>query len=175
MRLDRLLIKKFQSRFVVFLNSYEGLAPKENKSTRRNWITTGVDETEVWVRFLAALSCFVSCKVGDAYLVAHQFTFFCSNFVVLFDAGGQSHNTVYPLPRFMLGIYCMTVSRSCKGKRVLPNPRHKRLQHINNLCKRRLGTIMLRLQSDLQSRYFLWPMHQSCSSSNLQALFLTSI
>ena len=89
--------------------------------------------------------------MGDAYLVAHQFTFFCSNFVGLFDAGGQAHNTVY----FMLGIYCMTVNWSCKGKRVLPNSRQKRLQHIHNLCKRRLGTIMLRLQSDLQSRYFL--------------------
>ena len=55
----------------------------------------------------------------------------------------------------MLGIYCMTVSRSCKGKRVWPNPWHKRLRHINNLRKRRLSTIMLRSRSDLQSRYFL--------------------
>ena len=39
-----------------------------------------------------------------------------------------------------------------KGKRVLPNPWHKRLRHINNLRKRRLGTIMLRSQSDSQSR-----------------------
>ena len=70
----------------------------------------------------------------------------------LFDAEGQSHNTVYALHRFMIGIYCMTVSRSCKGKRVLPNPWHKRLRHINNLRKRRLGTIMLRSQSDSQSR-----------------------
>ena len=73
----------------------------------------------------------------------------------LFDSEGQSHNTVYTLHRFMLGIYCMTVSRSCKGKRVLPNPWHKRLRHIDNLRQRRLGTIMLRSQSDLQSRYFL--------------------
>ena len=73
----------------------------------------------------------------------------------LFDSEGQSHNTIYALHRFMLGIYCMTVSRSCKGKRVLPNPWHKRLRHINNLRKRRLSTIMLRSRSDLQSRYFL--------------------
>ena len=70
----------------------------------------------------------------------------------LFDAEGQSHNTVYALHHFMLGIYCMTVGRSCKGKRVLPNPWHKRLRHINNLRKRRLGTITLRSQSDSQSR-----------------------
>ena len=76
---------------------------------------------------------------GKAYLVAHIYIF-CPNFVGLFDG------------MLMLGIYCMTVSRSCKEKRVLPHPRHKRLQH--NLCKRRLGTIILRLQSDLQSRYF---------------------
>ena len=79
--------------------------------------------------------------------------FFCSNFVGLFDAEGQTHNTVYALHLFMLGIYCMTASRSCKGKRVLPNPWHKRLRHINNLGKRRLGTIMLRTQSDSQSRF----------------------
>ena len=77
----------------------------------------------------------------------------------LFDSEGQSHNTVYTLHRFMLGIYCMTVSRSCKGKRVLPNPWHKRLRHIDNLRQRRLGTIMLRSQSDLQSRYFLCISH----------------
>ena len=83
--------------------------------------------------------------------LSHIFTFFCFNFVGLFDTGDQSHNTVYTLHRFMLGIYCMTVSQSCKGKRVLPNPRHKRLRHINNLCKRKLGTIMF----PVQSRYFL--------------------
>ena len=47
-----------------------------------------------------------------------------------------------------------------------------RLRHINNLRKRGLGTIMLCLQSHLQSWYFLWPLHQSRSSSNL---FLMSI
>ena len=77
----------------------------------------------------------------------------------LFDAEGQSHNTVYALHHFMLGIYCMTVGRSCKGKRVLPNPCHKRLGHINNLRKRRLSTIMLLSQSDLQSRYLLCISH----------------
>ena len=79
-------------------------------------------------------------------LFSRIFTFFCSNFVGIFDAEGQSHNTVYALHRFMRGIYCMTVSRSCKSKRILPNPWHKGLRHINNLRKRRLGTIMLRSQ-----------------------------
>ena len=77
----------------------------------------------------------------------------------LFDSEGQSHNTVYALHHFMLGIYCMTVGRSCKGKRVLPNPWNKRLRHINNLRKRRLSTIMLLSQSDLQSRYLLCISH----------------
>ena len=77
----------------------------------------------------------------------------------LFDAEGQSHNTVYALHRFMLGIYCINVRRSRKGKRVLPNPWHKRLRHINNLRKRRLSTIMLLSQSDLQSRYLLCISH----------------
>ena len=108
--------------------------------------------------------CFVSCEVGTKWdtLISRSrdiFTFFCCNFVESFDAEGQSHNTVYALHRFMLGIYCMTVSRSCKGKRVLPNPWHKRLRHINNLRKRRLSTIMLLSQSDLQSRYLLCISH----------------
>ena len=46
-----------------------------------------------------------------------------------------------------------------EGKQVLPNPRHKRLRHMKKLCKRRLSTIMLRLQS----RHFLWSLHQSCN------------
>ena len=77
----------------------------------------------------------------------------------LFDAEGQLHNAVYALHHFMLGIYCMTAGRSCKGKRVLPNPWQKRLRHINNLRKRRLSTIMLLSQSDLQSRYLLCISH----------------
>ena len=48
--------------------------------------------------------------------LSHIFTFCCSNFVGLFDTGDQSHNTVYTLHHFMFGIYCMTVSQSCKGK-----------------------------------------------------------
>ena len=85
-------------------------------------------------------------RVMQGGRLSHIFTFCCSNFVGLFDTGDQSHNTVYTLHRFMFGIYCMTVSQSCKGKRVLPNPWQKRLQHINNLCKRKVGTIMLRVQ-----------------------------
>ena len=85
-------------------------------------------------------------RVMQSGRLTHIITFCCSNFVGLFDTGGHSHNTVYALHRFMLGIYCMTVTRSWKGKRVLPNTRHKRLRYTNNLCKRRLGTIMLPLQ-----------------------------
>ena len=89
-------------------------------------------------------------RVMQGGRLSHIFMFCCSNFVGLFDTGDQSHNTVYTLHRFMLGIYCMTVSQSCiKGKRVLPNPWHKRLRHINNLCKRKLGTIMLRCKADI--------------------------
>ena len=57
--------------------------------------------------------------VGDAYLVAHIYIFLFQ--LSKFDAGGQSHNMVYSLRHFMLSIYCMTVSRSCKGKWVLLN------------------------------------------------------
>ena len=89
----------------------------------------------------------------DAYLVAHIYIFFV---LTLWDYLTQA---VYALPHFMLGIYSMTVSQSSKEKQVLPDPRYKRLHHINNLRKRRLGTIM----------------HQSHSSSNLPALFLMSI
>ena len=85
-------------------------------------------------------------RVMQSGRLTHIITCCCSNFVGLFDAGGHSHNTVYALHRFMLGTYCMTVTRSRKGKRVLPNPRHKRLRYTNNLCKRILGTIMLPLQ-----------------------------
>ena len=42
--------------------------------------------------------------MGDAYLVAHIYIFFVLR--GLLDAGGQSHETVYALHRFMLGIYC---------------------------------------------------------------------
>ena len=90
--------------------------------------------------------------VGDAYLLAHIYIFLFQ--LWKFDAGGQSHNMVYSLHHFMHGIYCMTVKRSYKGKWVLLNPWHKRLWRINNFCKRRLGTIMLRLQN----RYFWWPL-----------------
>ena len=72
----------------------------------------------------------------------------------LFDAEGQSHNTVYALHSFMFGILLVSTVWlwADKGKRVLPNLWHKRLRHINNLRKRRLGTIMLRSQSDSQCR-----------------------
>ena len=47
------------------------------------------------------------------------YIFLVFEFVRLFDARGQSHQTVYALRRFMLGItVSMTVSRSCKVKRV---------------------------------------------------------
>ena len=59
----------------------------------------------------------------------------------------------------MLGIYCMAVSRSCKGKRVLPNSWHKRLRHIN---KRRLGTIMLRSQKRLTKQVYA-SVNSSCA------------
>ena len=89
----------------------------------------------------------------------------------LFDAEGQSHNTVYALHRFMLGIYCMTVSRSCKGKRVLPNPWHKRLRHIINLRKRR-GYYYASLAKRLTKQGFWAPVsyasvNSSCAQPSL--------
>ena len=113
-------------------------------------------ESDFWRHF--RVSCHARWETKSLYFVAHIYTFLFQ-LCGLFDAGSQSQNTVYTLHCFMLGIYCMTVSRSSKGKRVLTNPRNKRLRHINNLRKRRLGTIMLRLQNDLQSRYFLWPLY----------------
>ena len=35
----------------------------------------------------------------ETLILSNILTFFCSNFVGLFDAGGQSHNTVYALHR----------------------------------------------------------------------------
>ena len=100
--------------------------------------------------FNAHVQPFLSPVVGDAYLVAHQFTFFCSNFVGLFDAGEHAV-TQYGLRSS--SFYASYLLYDCEpvllGKWVLPNPRHKRLQHINNLCKRRMGTIMLRLAKQI--------------------------
>ena len=109
-------------------------------------------------------------KVGDkvTYLVAHIYIS-CSNFVGLLDAGHQSHNTYSLRSSLFYAWYLLYDGEPVlllKGKRVLPNPRHKRLWHINKFCKRRVGTIMLLLQS----RHFLWPLCRSCSSSNLQPL-----
>ena len=151
-RLDSLWSKSFKADLLVFLN----LAAKDNKSTRRNWITTGVSETEVWVRFLSqALSCFVSCEVGTKW-ESHIFTFFV---LTLWDYLTQraSHTILFTL--FIVSCLVSTVwlwaDKGTEGKRVLPNFWHKRLRHINNLRKRRLCTILLRSQSDSQSRYFL--------------------
>ena len=70
-----------------------------------------------------------------------------------------SHTILFTL--FIVSCLVSTVwlwaNKETDGKRVLPNSWHKRLRHINNLRKRRLGTMMLRSQSDSQSTY----MHQS--------------
>ena len=78
----------------------------------------------------------------------------------LFDAEGQSHNTVYALHRFMLCIYCMTMSRSRKGKRVLPNPWHKRLRNTHKqFAQKETGYYYPSLAKRLAKQIFL--MHQS--------------
>ena len=68
-----------------------------------------------------------------------------------------SHTILFTL--FIVSCLVSTVwlwaDKGTEGKRVLPNFWHKRLRHINNLRKRRLCTILLRSQSDSQSRYFL--------------------
>ena len=78
----------------------------------------------------------MSCKVGDkvAIQVAHTDLPFCPSFVGLFDAGGQSHTTVYPLHRFMLGIFYKTVSRAGFAK--------SSAQEMHNIVQRGLGTIL---------------------------------
>ena len=84
--------------------------------------------------FLVALSCCVSQGGSLSHINLH--------FVVLTLWDYLTQEASHTI-RFMLGIYCMTESRSWKRKRVLPNPRHKRLRHTNSLWKRRLDTIML--------------------------------
>ena len=76
--------------------------------------------------------------------LSHIFTFSGSNFVELFDAGGQSHNTVCSssFHAWYLLYDCEPVLEVEAG---FANPRHKRSRHTNNLCKRILGTIMLPL------------------------------
>ena len=82
--------------------------------------------------------------MGDAYLVAHIYILFV---LTLWDylTQGASHTKQFTLfiVLCLVSTVSMTVGGSCKGKRVLPSPRHKRSWHINNLHKRRLGTIML--------------------------------
>ena len=104
--------------------------------------------------------------MGEAYLVAHIYIFLV---LTLWDylMQGASHTKRFTLfiVLCLVSTVSMTVSGPCKGKREMPNPRHKRLQHMNtDLLKRRLGTIMS-----------LSPLHQSRSSSNLQTIFLMSI
>ena len=78
----------------------------------------------------------------------------------LFDAEGQSHNTVYALHRFMLCIYCMTVSRCCKRKGALANPWHKRLRHTHEqFAQKETGYYHASLAKRLAKQIFL--MHQS--------------
>ena len=83
--------------------------------------------------------------MGEAYLVAHIYIF---SVLTLWDylMQGASHTKRFTLfiVLCLVSTVSMTVSGSCKGKREMPNPRHKKLRHTNtDLRKRRLGTIML--------------------------------
>ena len=83
--------------------------------------------------------------MGEAYLVAHIYIFLV---LTLWDylMQGVSHTKRFTLfiVLCLVSTFSMTVSGSCKGKREMPNPRHKRLQRMNtDLRRRRLGTIML--------------------------------
>ena len=83
--------------------------------------------------------------MGEAYLVTHIYIFLV---LTLWDylMQGASHTKRFTLfiVLCLVSTVSMTVSGPCKGKREMPNPRHKRLQHMNtDLLKRRLGTIML--------------------------------
>ena len=60
----------------------------------------------------------------------------------------------------MLCIYCMTMSRSCKGKRVLPDPGHKRLRNTHKqFAEKETGYLYPSLAKRLAKQIFL--MHQS--------------
>ena len=88
--------------------------------------------------FLVALSCCVSQGGSLSHINLH--------FVVLTLWDYLTQEASHTI-RFMLGIYCMTESRSWKRKRVLPNPRHHKQEtgHYNyaSLAKRLAKQIFL--------------------------------
>ena len=134
-RLDSFLIKKFQSRLV-------NKAKLNYHRSRRNWSLSQIFGGTFVFRVMQGGRLSWRRLFSRTYL--HFFV------LTLWDyfTQGASHTRT---KRFtLLIVLClvytvsMTVSGSCKGKRVLPNPRHKRLRHMNtDLRKRRLGTIML--------------------------------
>ena len=102
-------------------------------------------ESDFWRYF--RISCHARWEIKRETLIySHIFTFFwfllCG---IIWCRGPVTQNgfTLF-IVLCLVSTVSMTVSGSCKGKRVLPNPRHKRLRHMNtDLRKRRLGTIML--------------------------------
>ena len=67
---------------------------------------------------------------------------------------GASHTIRFVLHRFMLGIYCMTMSRSWKWKRVLPIP-GTRDRGTQTICAKGYWAPLCFPCRVLQSRYFL--------------------
>ena len=128
---------------------------KADLSKRRNWITTGVDENWSLSQIFGGTFVFRVMQGGRlSWRRLFSRTYLHFFVLTLWDyfTQGASHTRT---KRFtLLIVLClvytvsMTVSGSCKGKRVLPNPRHKRLRHMNNLRKRRLGTITLSCKVD---------------------------
>ena len=102
-------------------------------------------ESDFWRYF--RISCHARWETKwEKLIYSHIFTFFwfllCG---IIWCRGPVTQNgfTLF-IVLCLVSTVSMTVSGSCKGKRVLPNPRHKRLRHMNtDLRKRRLGTIML--------------------------------
>ena len=108
------------------------------------WWSGQQDETEVWVRVFKGTFVFRVMQGGRRLFSRTYLHFFG---LTLWDylTQGASHTKRFTLfiVLCLVSTVSMTVSWSYKGKRVFPNPRHKRLRHMNNLRKRRLGTIML--------------------------------
>ena len=63
--------------------------------------------------------------MGDAYLVAHIYIFlFLGDY--LMQGGSHTKRFTLFIVLCLVSTVSMTVSGSCKGKREMPNPRHKR-------------------------------------------------
>ena len=126
------LITKFESR-LVFLNLYDGQVNKAKLNYHRSLSQIFEGTFVFWV------------MQGGRRLFSRTYLHFFGLTLWDYLSQGASHTKRFTLfiVLCLVSTVSMTVSWASKGKRVFPNPRHKRLRHMNNLRKRRLGTIML--------------------------------